>query len=464
MGACKVWRPGRADDPTFGGKRANTVHTRPTLKERGPCFAMVVCLIVAGMIVAARGQEPGAALPRVIVRDEGFALDDGWQRWVPRGVNYIRLGGDRNWHATFAPELYDGARAAVMLGELRRDGLNVVRVFVDPYPGQGIVPRADNREFSAHYMGNLLDFLDQARRAGVHVIMALCDLPPSYRPEGGPTESVIGSRNRVYLTVQGIASKAQFVGDVVSAIAARRPDLLSTVLAYELDNETHLMANQPPFSLREGTFTGANGQVYDLADAGQQQHLADDHLVLWADACVDAIKKVDPRALVSVNVFSYHAVHRVGPGTHFTDRTRDGRVPARPLALTRSKLDYLDIHLYPHDQGFLARELKSVEWDALSQAARAAGKPIICGEFGAFRGAYATEARAARAMKMHLQRLRKAGLAGWLFWTYDSDEQAGIWNTKSGEGSIYKVLVDQARRWAPPPAATQPTTQPVERP
>ncbi|MCC7406710.1 MAG: cellulase family glycosylhydrolase [Phycisphaeraceae bacterium] len=465
----RLWtrgRPGCEDDQAAGAQRVKRIRTRPTFVGRGLLCALICAVVVVGAIGAARGQEPTVEMPRVSVRDGGFVLADSGDRWVPLGFNYIRLGGRRNWHVTFAPGMYDGPRATTMLGQIHGDGFNVVRVFIDPYPGEGIAPRADRREFSSQYVGNLLDFLQRARQRDVHVVMALCDLPPSYRPGGGPPQGMVGRGNRIYLTVEGIAAKAQYVGDVVSAVATLRPDLLPTVFAYELDNETYLQANQPPFSLREGTITGANGQVYDLSDAGQQQRLADDHVVLWADACVDAIKRVDPGALVSVNVFSYHAVHRGGPGTHFSDRTLDGRMPARLLALTRSRLDYLDIHLYPHSSSFLAGELRSIEWDALSQAARKAGKPIICGEFGAFRSAFSTEGRAARGMKMHLQRLRKAGLAGWLFWTYDSDEQAGIWNAKSGEGSIYRVLVDQARRWAPPPTAatTRPATEPTERP
>jgi endo-1,4-beta-mannosidase len=116
------------------------------------------------------------------------------------------------------------------------------------------------------------------------------------------------------------------------------------------------------------------------------------------------------------------------------------RFPARPLALAKSKADYLDIHLYSTDADSLAADLKSVEFDEVRGACTKAKKPIIMGEFGAFKANFSTASAAAQAMASHLKWTREAGFSGFLYWTYDTDEQIRLWNALSGEGQIMKTL------------------------
>ena len=115
------------------------------------------------------------------------------------------------------------------------------------------------------------------------------------------------------------------------------------------------------------------------------------------------------------------------------------------MALARSGIHYLDIHLYGITPEGLERDLASVEWEALSPALRRAGKPVIMGEFGAFRRGPATADEAARLLVAHVERVRALGFAGELLWTYDADMQRDIWNARSDGGRILDALTRHAR-------------------
>lgn len=390
---------------------------------------------------------PVASTPRIAVRDGGFVEAASGRPFAFRGVNYIRLN-DRQWHRTFAPGLYDGPRADAMLAATVAAGLPVVRVFIDHEAGAGVVADDEATELSATYMDNVVDFLDRARRHRAYVVFALLTLPRS-RPFSGEVRGegpdTVGRGNRLYLTAAGVRAKADYSARFVRYLKDRRPDLLPTALAYELDNETHFDARSAPFSLAEGTFTGLYGGTYDLASEAELQRLADDHTIPWVDASVDAIRAVDPDALVSVNLFTFAAVGRSGPGALRRDQSRDRRFPARPLALVKSKIAYLDIHFYPFDDDNLDRDLASIEWPALRDAARARRLPLVMGEFGAFRRAFATLPEAADGMRRHLRRVLELGFVGFLYWTYDTDEQRQLWNLRSEDGALFRAMAAFAR-------------------
>ena len=398
---------------------------------------MTPFLLVA---LAAAGPAAAAPLPRIAVRGGRFVERDSGREFRPRGVNYIRLRP--TWHGTFSPARYDGARAEAMLADLAGRGLNAVRVFIDHQAGEGVVASADAVELSAKFMANFLDFLARARGHRIYVVPALIHLPPSkrYRDIAGKAPAGIGGVNALYLHQGHVDAKARYAADFAAAIKAHDPSLLTTVLAYELDNETHLGANAPPFSLTSGTLTPADGETYDLASEADLQRMADSCVNRWADACRRAVREVDPEAMVSTNVFTFRAVGRSGPGRLRHDTTKDARFPARPLALAASSLDYLDVHFYPFDARTLDRDLESIEWPALKDACAKAGKPLIMGEFGAFKSAWKTLPEAAAAMRAHLRRVLGLGFVGYIYWTYDTDEQPFLWNAKSGQGEILDAL------------------------
>ncbi len=236
-----------------------------------------------------------------------------------------------------------------------------------------------------------------------------------------------------------VRTRASAIVALIEALRARDPRLLSVVLAWELENEVCLSAKTAPLNQREGEFTFA-GRRYNLGSDHEAQALMDDVLAQWANLCADAIHEADPEALVSAGVFSFAAVGRGGPGTLSTDTTGDERVPARPLALLRSRLDYVDVHLYAWRTAeqsvsqHLDRDLDSVEWDEVQAKARELGKPLMCGECGVF----ANYLRAApnwqeinhelgaQCFREQVAGLKERGLAGALYWSYGNpDSTAG---------------------------------------
>ncbi|MGB2819522.1 MAG: cellulase family glycosylhydrolase [Phycisphaerae bacterium] len=418
-----------------------------SIRQSGPIWVGILCscAAAAGGEVGGPGSPAGGGqLPRIAVRDGRFVEKDSAKRFRPRGFNYIRLRP--RWHGTFAPKRYDSARAEAMLADLHRNGFNTVRVFIDPAARDGIVESAAAEGFSRAYMGNFLDLLTRARRHGVYVVASLLALPACkpYNAIVGRDRRQFGHGNEMYLDERFVRAKGRFVSDFVAAVKRRDPGLLSTVLAYELDNETHFFADSGPFDEKQGTFKW-NGKSYDRSSSEDLQRLADAAVIRWADACVDAAGKVDPDAMVSVNVFTFAAVGRKGPNALRESKATDRRFPARPLALARTKLSYIDIHFYPFRPDTLERDLASIEFDRLREACMAAGKPLIMGEFGSFKKNHKTLAEAAAAMKEHLARVRALGFEGFLYWTYDTDEQPYLWNAKSGKGEIFEVLREAAR-------------------
>lgn len=379
-------------------------------------------------------------LPRVAVADGQFLAGDADRPIEPQGFNYIRLRG--NWHATFSPRRYQPHLAQAMFEDIARRGFNTVRVFIDPAGGEGIDGGAD---LSRPYLRNLRDFLRRARRQGVYVVPSLLGVPATeaYNRIVGQSRRRWSAGNRAFLDAGLVEAKATYVAEMVRRFQGAGGSLASTVLAWELGNETTFYAHHEPFSLREGTVTGPDGRSYDAADEKQLQQLADEAVIRWADACVEAAGTVDPEAMVSVNVFTFAAVGRPGPGRLHSAPSKDPRFPARPLALARSKLHYIDIHLYPFDQGTLERDLRSIEWPAFRDACAAAGKPIIMGEFGSFKNRQRTLAEAVELIDTHLARVGELGFDGFLYWTYDTDEQRHLWNARSGEGQLLDLLA----RW-----------------
>lgn len=72
-------------------------------------------------------------------------------------------------------------------------------------------------------------------------------------------------------------------------------------------------------------------------------------------------------------------------------------------------------------------------------------KPIVMGELGAFKEAYATPPDAALDLQAWQAQSCGFGFDGWLLWTWDSDEQTELWNGLSGGGTIAKALAPRNR-------------------
>jgi hypothetical protein len=375
-------------------------------------------------------------LPRICARDGKFVEKGSNKEFRPVGFQYIRILPEGP-HYVFAPSKYDAARVEAMLADLQKNGFNIVRVFVGAYEitaGEGL---------SEAFFDKVSDFIERATRHKVYVLPVVDWIPGCSRYESirAKARRDVDGMQRLFLDPATMEAKSLYLKDFVSMVKKRCPRLMSTIFAYELENEVCIDTDKPPFSQATGTFTYAQ-KSYDLADERSLQELLDTAIIGNSNKLAAAIRSVDPEAMVAYSVFTYAAVGRTGPGKLRTDKSPDKRCPLRPLALAKSGLSYVDIHFYGPAPDALDRDLRSVEWDELKSVCRAKGKPILAGEYGVPSPMTSDGKQAAYVATWFLQNLLSKGVKGGIFWTYDCDEQSGLRNSKQFDGAIFKGLAE----------------------
>jgi hypothetical protein len=351
-------------------------------------------------------------------------------RFAPRGTNYVRLDfSARQPHITFQVGRYDGARAGRALGQMRSLGYNAVRVFVvGEQCGRGCAGVPGRRAINAAYVRNVADFLRRARANRILVILTTGFPPDGYLQLVGRAP-LVDDVNRILLTAGGIEAYASYWRDLVRELLRQRAPL-DWVLAYDLTNEISFVRDRPPFSLAAGVVTAPNGRRYDLAAPGAKDRLMDDGLVTWVNRVRAAIRRADPTALVTQSFFEPEAPNPTRIGDTRILRTRG--------VIERSALDFVDLHAYP---GGLTLA-KVMENFGVSGPTR---KPLVMGEFGAFRNVFATPVEAARELQAWQAQSCGYGVDGWLLWTWDSEEQSELWNGRSGGGALASALAPRNR-------------------
>ena len=402
-------------------------------------------VVLCGLFLQPTALLAKGNISRIAIRNGQFVSLQTGELFTPKGFNYIRLRDTKPGmiaHSTFDPGFYDSAQVESMLADLASHGFNTVRVFLDPVSTIGsLFECREATRLSSGYMNNVYDFLQRAGNHRIYVILSFSMWGPNstWLHRGPATVPMVTGPNNLYFCPGAAETRAALLAEVVKAIKAYDPKLLPVVLAYEPQNELCYFTDAEPLSLQEGQFP-YNGKTYDLSSDQQVQRLMDDVSIHWSNTSVAAVKAVDPQALISINVFTYKAVGRKGPDDIRTDTTTGNRVPARPLALAHSRISYLDIHLYPHGPDSVRQDLKSIEFEAVRAVCQRTGKPLLMGEFGAFKHDYPSITDAVDAVIRLVSQAREAGFAGYLYWTYDCDEQRYIWNAKEKDAAILKAL------------------------
>ena len=404
-------------------------------------------LMVATSLALAAGSAAPAAdsISPVRIEQGKFILRATGKPYVPRGFNYVRLDiPGRGSHATFSSFIYDRKQVETAFTHMEANGFNVVRVFINGLWGKrGCMFKDRNATASDPvYLDNLAEFLRLAKSHGILVIPCFEFFPMAAPYREGLNEQAenIGQANRAYLEATHIKAKQRYLRDVIQELRKRDPACLAAIFCWDLMNEVCYGLKHAPFSLDKGTVTPANGTTYDLAT--DKEKLADDMAIYWVDQMADAIHAEIPDALINANVFTYHAVGRTGPGDFHQDRAAwKNRYPFRPTALLRSKADIIDIHLYPADEKTLLADMASVEHTKLLAGLKAdPTKAFIVGEFGVFDARFPKLTDAAAWMGQLSRRIPHLGAAGWVYWTYDCDEQERLWNAMSGKAEILQAL------------------------
>jgi hypothetical protein len=399
---------------------------------------MVRLVSAVGLLAAATAVSAAALvpLPRICPHDGRFVEKGSGKEFRPAGFQYIRILPEGP-HYVFAPSKYDAARVEAMLADLERNGFNIVRVFV------GALEVTEGDGLSDAFFDRLSDFIERATKHRVYVLPVVDWIPGCRRYESirAKVREDVDGMQRLFLDPATVEAKSLYLKDFVSMIKKRSPRLMTTVFAYELENEVCIDTDKLPCSRTTGTFSWA-GKSYDLADGGALQDLFDSAIVTDSNTLAAAVRSVDPEAMVAYSVFTYAAVGRTGPGRLRADRSADMRCPLRPLALAESDLSYIDIHFYGPAPDALDRDLRSVEWDQLRSACRTRGMPILAGEYGVPSPLAPNGPQAAYAATWYLQSLLTKGVAGGIFWSYDCHEQSGVANSKQFEGAIFRGLTD----------------------
>jgi hypothetical protein len=370
-------------------------------------FATLLILHLNGL--AAEPGQPStpslgdSAESRIVIRDGSF-VDAGTNKpFRPFGVNYYRVvltAEGKQYHSALSDGSYDEAFVTRMMEHLARDKFNTIRTFLSNHSGPGgIVAEPESADIAPGYLANLIHFLRSAQAHRIRVILAWDTWPPQSHPWARTaldqearhgfvlSQNVHFGVNGFRLSPEPVRSKANAICALINALRKSAPELLPVVLAWELENEAHFRVDQEPFLSRPSDFT-FGGRRFDLRDDSGAQELMDASARAWATACADAIHATDPGALVSASVFTFAAVGRRGPGTLSADRSSDHRVPARPLALLESGIDFVDLHLYAGRSEqrtvpqHLEHDLESIEISALGASAKRLGKPILVGESG----------------------------------------------------------------------------------
>ena len=270
------------------------------------------------------------------------------------------------------------------------------------------------------------DFLARAKAHHIFVILTDDGVPLL----GGYADlinpyccSTFANYNADYLSPGGLEAEKRYANDLVQGLIDQRA-LLDAILAFELRNELYFVSDQPPLSLSSGLVTTANGRTYDMTDPAAKQRMMDDNLIYWTDQAHGVIMGLDPSAPVTVGFFASEGPNPV--------------IQPYP-AMANSTADFVDLHTYPRIDFSLAQYVEHFGFGGYL------AKPVIMGEFGAFKSVYGNSQDAAVGLRAWQVDSCQYMFKGWLLWTWDTDEQPELWNGLSETGLINAALAPAAR-------------------
>lgn len=356
------------------------------------------------------------------------------RRFVPRGPNLHRMAVE---HGTVVDTLfgvgtYDPGWVDEQLAAIAALGYNSVRTSLDLCRDNCL--GSPSGGLNQVFLDNVADFLQRAYRHNLQVFLTSNDLPlaggyvPRVEATGG--DQFDGYLNSHYFHRVGFEVYRDYWVSIVQGLVDRRA-ALEAVAGYELRGELWMFEDRPPLSLRSGKVTTANGNIYNLADPRERSYLRSENIEFWLDSIRSAIREVDPTALVGVGVF---APNEPNP---WRDDSGNRGVPMSPI--WASSLDFIDVHTYPGYISFaeLAENLLMRPGDQ--------SKPVILGEFGAFRFAFGSPVTGAAGLMPWQAASCAYGIDGWFHWHWQGVDDHEVWTGTDGGGAINTVLAPAER-------------------
>lgn len=356
------------------------------------------------------------------IQPRGYGFSDIWTNkpFIPRGANYILLY-NTGYHATFNVGLYDASGAEAVVAQMSLEGYNVVRVFLNPGTNGGLADPQGG--LSSLYLDNLIDFI---RRAGTHsmkVILTQDEVPsvdPYAKANTAQCCSQFDGTNMDFLTSGGLQANDLYWHDLVLALEGKNAPM-SAIFAYELRNEAFFQSDHPPLSLTTGFVTTANGKSYDMSDPAQKELMMNEGLVYWVDQLRSEIRQLDPGAMVTIGFYPGGGDWVVRPKLVLADPTKGG-----------SSLDFVEVHTYP---GWAPTANSGSTLDDYMKffgvgPATPPPKPLLMGEFGAFKIVHPDLQEAANALMAWQVESCEYYFSGWLVWTWNTPPYGNypLWN------------------------------------
>jgi len=404
----------------------------------GGRVALVLTVVsLFGFLISTSAQEKVGAI--TIFEDGGIGVREvngsaeffdrqTGEKFTPRGVNYVFVpqADESSTPLLLKVGVYNPQRTRQDFDTLVLHGYNTVRVFLDHCSaGPGCIGDSDNVGLNPAYLDNIADMLAAATETGIYILFTSNDLPD----QGGYAEQAnaqsrptfAGYRNSYYLTPNAVEATRRYWRDLLTGLNARSA-ATDRVLGWQLLNEQWMFRDQPPLSLTFGLVETTTG-VYDMSDPEQKQRMVSDGLIHYIAEVKAEILEHDPTALVTMGFF---APEIVAP---------DWYVDTASL-LTGADLDFFDFHAYPGSQT-LAELVTAFGMNNYN------AKPIVMGEYGAFRHVYSAMMPAARAITNWQAESCTYGFDGWLYWTYyPANESAGdrTWGLMDESGFLLELL------------------------
>jgi hypothetical protein len=348
-------------------------------------------------------------------------------KFVPHGANYVFVPQNGAYsHLLLKVGVYDSQRTRQDFGTLVSSGYNTVRVFLDHCnAGPGCIGDSDNIGLNPAYLDNIADMLTAAKETGIYILFTSNDLPDQggyveqANAQSGPTFG--GYRNSYYLTPGAVEATRRYWRDLLTGLNTRSA-ATDMVLGWQLLNEQWMFRDQPPLSLTSGMVETTTG-VYDMSDPKQKKRMVTDGLIHYIAEVRAEILEHDPTALVTMGFF---APEIVAPNWYVDTAS----------LLAGADLDFFDFHAYPgsHSLAELVTAFGMHNYSA---------KPIILGEYGAFRHIYSAMTPAARAITNWQAESCTYGFDGWLYWTYyPANESVGdrTWGLTDESGFLLELL------------------------
>jgi hypothetical protein len=396
-------------------------------------FVSVLAAATCGLTSSA---APSLGTPhRIAVRSVGGATAELYdratgKRFVARGANYHRFsvaGGlveDRTFFS------WDRKRVVADLSQMRALGYNTVRIALEICQHRCI--GNPNGGLRSAYVDHIAELLRFAKARGLRVLIQSNDLPRDggYVPQIEATccSTFDGYINAQYLSSTGYRVYRDYWTSVIRGLIARRAPL-DTILAYGIRGEMFFFADKPPLSLGSGSVRTANGRTYTLP--AQRQQMISDGIVFWLNGIRAAIKKLDPTALVAVGAYAPNEPYRWRPA----DDPR--AVFMEPIFA--SAVDVVDVHPYP---GYTSFDRLAADFGLRPERQ---SKPVLMGEFGGFRFAYPSPARAAAGVMDWQVASCAYGIDGWTHWHWRGQDDPEVWTGTDGGGVINTVLAPRER-------------------